>query len=133
MLKRAVEGMSDTNVYAGITGLGASIMGYAVNTAERAVASWLWTKHKIMKMHPDYAYYPNMPRRRFAALMLSIISLFVFWGGIMHLNGNFAALASGDPVEWGSLLLSLVLGKIMIDRQKPTLEEAQAAAEEQDG
>jgi len=78
-------------------------------------------------------YYPNMPARRAVPLLIGLTSMSLLWLGIMHLNGNFAALASGDPVEWGSLVISLVLGKIMIDRQKPTLEEAQAAAEEQDG
>lgn len=123
--------LEETKAYAGITGLGASITGQAIDTAERAVAGWIWTKHKIMATDPEYCYYPNMPRRRAAWLLVGITIGLALMGLTLELNGGLDRLAAGDLSEWGSLLIALVIGKWMIDRAMPTLDEAQEAREQE--
>ena len=132
MLKGAVESLDRQNCVTGPGSYGAQISAGVATAVGSATAAWAQTKRKAMELHPDWMTPSQMPRRRAAAMIVAMTAMSTFMLVTMYLDGSLSELASGDPIEWTAIALALGYGKWLFDREFPTVEEARAAAAEEE-
>jgi integrase len=134
MLKRAVEGLEDNqNILTGPGSLAAYASTAAIQTVDQATRSWIAAKSKMMRVHPDMIHPTELHPAEKRNLAKMLAAFFVLWVGSMAAFGNLIPLLRGQPHTVLGLVVALVWQAAIISREMPTLEEAQAAAEEQDG
>ena len=131
-LKPAVEEMNDQNCVTGPGGYAARASAAMTAAAGSAAEAWARTKKKAVDIHPNWMTPSQMPKRRAVAMIAALSAMTAFMLVTMYLNGSMAELASGDPIEWAAMVLSLGCGKWLFDRGFPTVEEARAAAAEEE-
>jgi len=131
MLKGAVDNLDRENCVTGPGSYGAQLSAAMATAAGSASESWVRAKHTAMSLHPDFEYYPQMPRKRFVTMVTVLAAATLAFLGSMYVDGSLHALAAGDPIEWAALLTAGVISKWLFDREFPTVEEARAARREQ--
>lgn len=132
ILKRAALNEDEINAYAGVEGLLAQGLGYGVEAAQRSSAAWVQAKNKAVEIHPTMTSPTQMRRPRKMKFVATTGGSFVAMLVLMYMDGSLQALAAGDPTEWIAVLIGVVFWKILFDRNFPSVEEARAAAREQD-
>lgn len=126
--KKHARALEQTNVYAGVAGLGASI----ATVAGSATEAWGRAKAKAAAIHPTMTAPSQMSTRRKAWFYTSMVGSLVMMLVVLYIDGALQDLASGDPTEWLGLLLAVGFWKWLMDRNFPDIEEARAAAQEQE-
>ena len=130
--KRARVLEQDVNGYASVGGLSSWVIGQGIAAGQRSAEAWAQAKRKAMELHPDWMTLSQMPRRRAAAMITALTAMSAFMVVTMYLDGSLAELASGDPIEWTAMIIALACLKRLFDREFPTIEEARAAAAEEE-
>jgi integrase len=112
------------NMFAGLGALAGVGIGYAVDGGHRAAAAWARAKHEGMKFHPDFEHYPNMSMKRQAGLGVTLGLLLTALLGSWYMEGTYAELAAGNVTAWVPVLLAIVYGMWLFDRELPDQKDA---------
>jgi len=123
---------SEIKSYAGLGALMSEISGRTIYASQRAAEAWGRTKAKAVAIHPDLIAPCQMSPQRKAWFYTTTAAGFAIMLSLMYLNGSLQALASGDPTEWIGVLIAVAFWKWLMDRNMPTVEEARAAAAEEE-
>jgi integrase len=132
MLKRAVEGMDSGNCVTGPGSYLARLSAGIATAAGSATEAWGRAKAKAAAIHPTMIAPSQMSTRRKAWFYTSMVGSLVMMLVVLYIDGALQDLASGDPTEWLGLLLAVAFWKWLMDRNFPDIEEARAAAREQE-
>jgi len=134
MLRAAVESeVNEENIITGPGSYCARLSAAIATAAGSAAEAWGRAKAKATAIHPEMTAPSQMSTRRKAWFYTSMAGSLVVMFVLLYLDGALQNLASGDPVEWLGLALAVAFWKVLMDREFPSIEEARAAAQEQDG
>lgn len=128
--KDAAAGINGENCVTGPGGYFAQLSAAATSAAGSAAAAWAQAKKKAVEIHPNWMTPSQMPRRRAVAMVTALSAMSAFMLVTMYLDGSLAELASGDPIEWTAMIIAFGFLKLLFDREFPSVEEARAAAAE---
>ncbi|WP_435100487.1 tyrosine-type recombinase/integrase [Halorubrum sp. N11] len=115
------------SVYGGIGAMASIGVGHAVNTGQRAAAAWGRAKHRGMAMHPDWEHYPKMSAPRQMGLGVGLGLLLTLLLGSWYVNGTFEGLAAGEMTSWIPVVVAVVYGMWLFNRELPDPDDAAEA------
>ena len=112
------------NAYGGVGAYAAMAAGTGLNAASRVAAAWGRAKHEGMKRSPEFEHYPEMSVPRQVGLGMGLGLLVTTLLGSWYASGTFEGLAAGEATAWIPVLLAVVYGLWLFDRELPSAERA---------
>jgi len=128
--KDAADGINGENCMTGPSGLVAQLSAAVSTAAGSAVEAWGRAKAKAIEIHPEMIAPSQMSTERKAWFYTSMVAAISVMLVLLYLDGSLQALAAGDPVEWFGVIFAIAFWKWLMDRNLPDIEEARAAAAE---
>ncbi len=109
-----------THVSAGATATLAFLASRAAIGTSKAALLWATAKHTGMRLSSQFEHYPNMPLGRQLGFSMVLGSLLIGQLGIWAMNGTFSEFAAGNMAAVGPVLLGLLYGLWLFDRELPS-------------
>ncbi|WP_049912372.1 hypothetical protein [Natrialba hulunbeirensis] len=101
--------------------------GKACTVSQKAIKSYVGAKHAALTLDSRHPYYPlsQMPLHRKGGLAVSNMIILAIIGGLMYWTGDFAAIARWDTTTLLGMVLGLLVGLALVDRNLPSVNEAE--------